>query len=1107
MAPSPRTIAYNRSLSEQCCTGARLLGLVRASLSKRCRNSNDVAKYFDLVTMAAARSNSVGPITSNRALLSLYAPPSITELNHVFQMLVAAARCGDRALCYEQVTSNKAQITKVGKAIQDFLNDVVPPYKLAHGERPKAPSGKRGKKPTQKYFVIADPETAVLQGWTLWLCVNQTFREDQGFLREIVTSCFGCDREAANDHVVEIPLTTYGELETAIEKAHAKLNRHSRSADGDFVLALHVADSKSDRAREIVMEISKEGFDRYPYRDDDHRILISGSLHKLLVNHFSSEPVGELRDPNSTTGTRNKKKLHEAVHRIWYAYPQSRSSEWIDDEVIRLAHVRSRSTQTWYTGANAEQTAQDVAQGLVRRFESQLGPKGVVLHWQCTAERRHDLLRPFDESIAGLIGLYRRSEFQGKGDSTTNVSFIASRMVKSLLNREVGEQKRKRLAKAITSILTGSKNESSFARIETAIKELLVGLSNGPLRIVVENSHLADELLERLTNSLEGYIPGHADFQLHAIGVSDDATTDASRIVAGGSLSSRVHASRPASLSDSAKAILKIAAILGSDFPRKWLRACWERLPVGQGRAGADFAPQLAECLRGGYLQFCDSLIDGPNRDYFRRQLKWVRRADQAAFAGECVQADRMALQDAFWLSLAAGNSKEGEPALKPPEITELRLRSRIFDLLALTGKYERIDPVYVARLGRFLGRRADLARAPNEAIRRYSLAIGAICDGAKLDDQAIRELGVALIQGYLQHADFRQPADSVELQKSLGFAEAVLESVTRVEMRTRSGDFFDLFHQIWSRATWIGDLKSAEQRAVKMVWLADEDVPLQFDAYHALCVTYLKTGELDKCLAAAANGNQCAEKLKSISYKGRPSTSSHDCRICCRACVGLADLLRTGSDREAALDECIVFARSGGDKNAIGLAYSYRALGRLLEMRFDEALQDCASCPPMKGPVQWSLLTELLADCAKIGQAFSKYDGRTFSTNSHLQLQQHREQWGVREYETLWQTFEAIARFVDGSPLDSVLKSLEDSIDPGRRRNELAFLPYVRIWQGDLAAAAQDKRAEELWFDARNIALEREMADGLYISLIDKRTNPKDRIRRTKKRKPRAGR
>ena len=157
---------------------------------------------------------------------------------------------------------------------------------------------------------------------------------------------------------------------------------------------------------------------------------------------------------------------------------------------------------------------------------------------------------------------------------------MLKRAVHDLIDYYLDEPRGRRIAPSLIALLVGGRAGNTFQHVLEDLVSFL-GSLKGRVRVVVESSHLADELLCKLLNRLKSELPTGLDFICYAVSAPLSSFEAAP-----------VHECIKkwiARLSKDADYLLQIAAIFGSDFRWTWLRDCWSSLHDNSPQAHASF--------------------------------------------------------------------------------------------------------------------------------------------------------------------------------------------------------------------------------------------------------------------------------------------------------------------------------------------------------------------------------------------------------------------------------------------------------------------------------------------------------------------------------------
>lgn len=127
----------------------------------------------------------------------------------------------------------------------------------------------------------------------------------------------------------------------------------------------------------------------------------------------------------------------------------------------------------------------------------------------------------------------------------------------------------------------------------------------------------------------------------------------------------------------------------------------------------------------------------------------------------------------------------------------------------------------------------------------------------------------------------------------------------------------------------------------------------------------------------------------------------------------------------------------------------------QLIQGHYDEAMQLCIACAFGEARTQWELLMSLLFDCSHIAKVFVN-DSQLVAPESLTSISNHRAQWGVSEYDTLWSTFEGVAYWLIGDFKHSE-SAFQRAVDISQSQGERVFLPLTYLWWARTAVRGGD--------------------------------------------------
>lgn len=773
-------------------------------------------------------------------------------------------------------------------------------------------------------------------------------------------------------------------------------------------------------------------------------VLVTENVQRMLWHRFSFEPVGEEK---ANTKSEAKSPTRPVVFRAWSSISPAIVPQNVQDLVEKYTHDdtlniegKNKIVRIPVQFATCEQDVQDVARALIYRLEDSLAPlihqRDVILHWQCTAERSTDLLRPVDESIGVLAGFIRRSRFKRE---EAQQDFDVDAVVADMLNNYVGPETCEKIAPTIKALLLGGQAETDFQEVLPHLVELLKA-PPGRVRVVVECADRADELLVDLIERLGKNMPGWRDFRLYAVS-SPKIWHELPP-----TLTKKLNVAAEKFPQDAAF-LLEIAAVLGSDFRLTWLIDCWLGLNPGAPDSMRAFDAAFEACLRLGMLQFCDSLIERSGGTQFLPQLKWVGRAWQEFFRHSGGPKFPPQVIRQFAADLARIECDRSE------RIPVLRLKTRIFDILDLGRDRVATAPRFMADLGLLLGKRARRAGAHQEAVRRLAAALE--WEKKIQPRSASAKVGLYIATELLLAKSSKQDFPSIDGLATDKYVSSVIDDLESMPPKGMDEieSHFALIRLCWSYEIWFANLARAVKLANSMQRLAsylpEQSKHLQFEASHALCVTLFAVGELSQTQEHAKRGTEYCIDTRHFVPKNPTLFGSHDGRVCCKLFIGICDLLINGlpghQSAKEWLEKAGVFAESLGNDETKRIAKIYTALLHILLDQPAEAFAVCNSASTAAVHTQWGLMTNLLKLCSQVALGFEG-NGSNLIPYLIQSFREHRTLRGIMEYETLWSTFEGVGHALQGDAMAS-----DDAfwrvINLNRDRGEKVFVPLCYLW------------------------------------------------------------
>jgi len=855
----------------------------------------------------------------------------------------------------------------------------------------------------------------------------------------------------------------FSDLIRTIDRLIERLRQHNKRSEA-LTAAMHVRrkGQTQDEATRIALELSQRKFDEYKNslrgNSGNSCLLISDSTDRQLRHRILCEAIGESRHclPGAA--------FHPIISRIWTTLPTPRIGDEFEDLIDGVLCDSDGESHITIPVDPHTVSISDFARRLLWKVEEKHGPNALVLHWQCNTERTVDLLRPIDESLWRLMGFFRRSSFS---DKPYHRHADIGQHLKTVAKGALGDDEFDELRDNMIALLAGSTETDSFVKISDSIKMVLAHFEqNSPLHIVVEAAEFADELMMEIVHNLKGAI-GDRDF--HVYWIEGTGTHPRPKQID----------SEPAKSENGYGELLQLAAYLGFDFQLAWLEDCWEQC----GRDPENLELCLDQALQDGLLQFSDSLVvkapdKGESSGYkLCRQLRWVSSETHAMYMERLNEGQRRVFEDAFYRSVAVDDDG------RPIPISNLRLRTRIFELLRTQSNLTRSKCDQLAKLGYFLGRRVARCGERSEAGRRLREAIKAWERGSKKP-----ELGrkLALEQVALWTSSRHVPGKRGKPE--LAFARKQLEAF-RDELHDRNRlEWFELARMVCSAEVWAGDLLNAERDAKLLEEIAGDYEGPKFESWHLHAVTSFALGKLEQCRDSASKGLEFCERHRTMAlrYPRLNLYGNHDGRVCAKVFFGLSEFLMTGTDPSEWLSKASEFARTEGTlsvaKESECVAGSYHGIFHLLNEDFQKVEDVCVSLRAINPDhKQWALVAELTNDCAEIAQTFIRG-----SENVDLRgrIAKHRAEWDINEYDTLWLTFAGVANFCHSGDFDTAQRSFDQALSIADLTSQRVFLPLLYLWRSRLAVRAN---LSEVANDSLNVGktLAEDMRADHYLNLL----------------------
>ena len=968
---------------------------------------------------------------------------------NIHTWITKARECMDSPLVLE--TNNKTQRSRLRKAIERLSQSEATVWNL-RVER----DGK-----TRVVVVEGDKnDTANQLTLQAFFSVNDKGDGNSNAVGELVTLFTqAADR---NGSVFSREFYSYSELTQTIQKLVERV-RWENDRSRLITAAMHVrCEGQTEaEAESIALETSQGRFDEYAngLRDKSGKscFLFSETTDRLLRHRFLCEAIGESRHPGAV--------FHPVISRVWTTVSTPRIGDEFEDQIASVIRDSGDRAHIEISVDPRSVPIPDFSRRLAWAVEEATGPAAIVLHWQCNSERTVDLLRPIDESLWRLMGFFRRSSFKGKPDARyADIGHCLRAVAKGALSDTEFDE----LRDTMVALLAGGPEPDAFVHIGDSIAKVLAHFEqHSPLHIVIEDAGFADELLVEIVQNLQGAM-GSREFHVYWI-----ERTDAQQYHEEITLDSEQYEKGYVEF-------LQLAAYLGFDFRLSWLEDCWEKLI----RHTDELEHFLDKALQEGLLQFSDSLVvkacdEGEEFGYkLCRQLRWVSSDTHAMYVKQLEAGRQRAFEDAFYRSVAVDDDS------KPIPISDLRLRTRIFDLLRAQSVLDSPKCDQVAGLGYFLGRRVARCGERREARRRLGEAIKAWEQGSRDSD-----LGRKLAFEQVDLWTSSRHVPSERGKPELAFARKRLKDCLDYgELNEQNRlEWFELTRMVCSAEIWAGDLRNAEKDAELLHEIAGDYEGPVFESWHLHAVASFALGKLEQCRDSALKGIEFCERHRTmaLSYPRLNLYGNHDGRVCAKVFLGLSEFLMFGTDASERLGKACEFAKTEGTpavaKESQCVAGSYYGIFHLLNEDFGKVEEVCESLhvidPDHK---QWSLVAELTGDCAAIAQTFVS----GLRADLYEQISKHRAEWRINEYDTLWLTFAGVADYCRCGDFRAAQRSFDEGLSIADSTGQCVFLPLLYLWRSRVAARAELSEIANESLKS-GIAIAQRMGANHYLNLL----------------------
>jgi hypothetical protein len=782
------------------------------------------------------------------------------------------------------------------------------------------------------------------------------------------------------------------------------------------------------------------------------------------------------------------------AYRLWAHFP--RPEDAMRSTIKLLPHsVREPRYSPRYFQARDAEHASRIARALVSATLAQR-PDAFALHWECHSTRRDDLISTVVESLRDLFDVNQAAARR-----------VLEERAKAWFSKKYHGAPDE-LVTSVLALVLGSDQSASYSRILEQLTALFSHLSSREpsLTIIVENFGAADELTRKLVEALAAQSDDNRPNLLiiEAPQSADGADIlDPSRewnVVGEECLTPSL--TIPAEIAANAMALecLQIAAQLGWDFPRSYLRKLWRALRAGDNEReqrpelNAEFEEVLSLLLRRGLLRYSGRLADIGETRFGYRELRFTSPAILKRVSDETPSelAERIANLSPVLVA---------EIIQSASDVPYIRRKLMVCRLLS------RANPDAIRRLGlekllklwMIVVDRADSAEARGEASGRLAKARAAI---AVFDDREqatmpreVLEIYAKLVRYDSDHAQSRDAQLLIEAYDR--FEESLGQPLISQDQLI---GWFALLRALWNRKQHWGSLEEAldilefidDPRRKKLSQM------LQLEFEHLKAVTNFGCGDLLACASASLSGRLLCEQMGGAhpAKPWLPQHGHHDGAVCCKMLFVIVMTLKcrmqlnlgeaphcSESELQNASDKAIGYALEGNDTPTIIIARAFEALRLFLLKQHDRALRQIEKALQRDVKNQqhaartWRNFVTLLRKCieiAKLAEAVEAdvpewADARRQTAKALVtelkELAEHWDQYSY-EYKGVWLTYQGLGLALAGNDAEALkCFSAAEALTDANERGECFFLADIyrqRAAAHKMAGRLDEAKADE---------------------------------------------
>jgi hypothetical protein len=814
-------------------------------------------------------------------------------------------------------------------------------------------------------------------------------------------------------------------------------------------------------------------------------VLVGRRMFRRIRHRFYCEPIDDLEQ--------------EAVYRVWgpaqaWSGLRKRERTAVEGAVGDLIGLKPVH---WFAVEGASEAcllAHRIIHCTQRRW-----PDATIMRWECHESRSHDLLHPIVESLRDLLNLNRRSpgvdlEREIRNWTLERVICTADQVAQ--------------ITKRLSGLLLGSENDDPFHQLLGYLSFLMRANTGegAPQVLLVENLQWADELTQKLLAKIVAELRPHSHFIL--IGVAgtrkrDWAVPELAPHIDGSMISLQLPPARLQEMPEDVRAdrdqihLLRIAGVLGWDFPRIWLRNLWIQLtgrqathPEALKLAKADFERLLEPLLRAGILRYSGRTAAIGDRCIRYREVKFTAPHIFEAISAQISDDFRTRVVLCFRDLLKEKYLQNTDDGTR-----FVRRKVVVCDLLSQLPA-DSLQPYdEFVKLWLLVARRALRADAFSEARRRLACARKLLFDeSAASDAQPVLRIADVKLVADAMVLYLRVMANLLPKKEDIEFVAKARAVKAKLPFnRETLSRWFAFSRGLWQWFQRWGSLVDAEAAAQELfqhvVSLPERRYDLELEATHMLAVTLFSRGDLVACLEAATHGKHLCELGPQFPHFNESFLfGSHDGAVCCKIMRAIALLLLTG-DHKTSMEEARrarQYADESGHLATRVIARGYQAMALLLANNLDEARSAAATSDldvDNPGCEKWRKMADLVSWCAGIQQLWQHdvavapyFNDDAISTQAREQHAEFREKfkdWQTfgRDYNAIWTAHEGLALLMAGDP-DQALIALETSLlRENKRKEHLCLSEVQRVRAIVLHNMRKHTEAAEALRDARQLA------------------------------------